>query len=81
MRTINSEDGETWDVAVQQASYGAHYLLFAARGSNEVRRTLMSASSHIDAERELSGLSDAQLRGTLRELEPSDPEQTDYPQR
>lgn len=73
MRTITGDDGQLWDVAVQQASYGAHYLLFAARGSDEIRQALMSASTHIDAERELAELSDEALLTRLSELEPSNP--------
>jgi len=73
MRTITSGDGQLWDVAVQQASYGAHYLMFAARGSEEIRQALMAASTHIDAERELSDLSDEDLIHRLSELEPSQP--------
>lgn len=79
MRTITSEDGQTWDVAVQQASYGAHYLMFAARGNEEIRQALMVASTHIDAERELAELSDDDLRTRLSELEPSQPGDTPDP--
>lgn len=71
MRTITSDDGRLWDVAVQPASYGAHYLLFAARGSEELRQALMSAANQIEAERELAELSDAQLKSRLATLEPS----------
>ena len=73
MRTFKGNDGRVWDVAVQQASYGAHYLLFAARGSDEIRQALMAASTHIDAERELAGLSDEDLKSRLSGLRPSDP--------
>lgn len=73
MRTITSDDGQLWDVAVQQASYGAHYLLFAARGSDEIRQALMTAATHIEAERELAGLSDEYLVTRLAELEPTEP--------
>jgi hypothetical protein len=73
MRTITSDDGQLWDVAVQQASYGAHYLLFAARGSDEIRQALMAASTHIEAERELARLSDQDLVTRLSELVPSTP--------
>jgi len=79
MRTITSDDGQLWDVTVQQASYGAHYLLFAARGSDEIRQALMAASTHIDAERELAGFSDEQLITRLSELEPSDPNEAPDP--
>jgi len=73
MRTIKSEDGQTWDVAVHQASYGAHYLLFAARGTEEMRQSMMAAQTHIDAEQELAGLTDEHLRSLLMELDPTDP--------
>jgi hypothetical protein len=73
MRTITSEDGQIWDVAVQEASYGAHYLLFAARGSDEIRQALMAASTRIGAERELAELSDEVLESRLMGLEASAP--------
>jgi len=73
MRRIESDDGQTWDVAVHQASYGAHYLLFAARGTEEMRQSLMAAQTQIDAERELAGLTDEYLKSLLMELEPTDP--------
>lgn len=73
MRTIQSDDGQTWDVAVQQASYGAHYLMFAARGNEEIRQALMVAATHIDAERELAELSDDDLKARLAGLDPSEP--------
>ena len=79
MRIIQTEDGQTWDVAVQQASYGAHYLMFAARGSDEIRQGLMVASTHIDAERELAGLSDDELKIRLAELDPSELGETPDP--
>jgi len=73
MRTITSDDGRTWDVAIHQASYGMHYLLFAARGSDEMRQSLIAASTQIEAERELDGLSDKYLQSLLKELHPVDP--------
>lgn len=79
MRTIKSDDGRTWDVAVQPASYGAHYLLFAARGSDEIRQALMAASTQIGAERELAGLSDETLKSRLMSLEASQPGDTPDP--
>lgn len=79
MRNITSEDGRLWDVAVQQASYGAHYLLFAARGSDEIRQALMAASTHIEAEQELAAFSDADLLRRLSELPPSKPGEAPNP--
>lgn len=73
MRTITSDDGQTWDVAIHQASYGMHYLLFAARGSDEMRQSLIGASTQIEAERELVELTDDDLKSLLMELDPVDP--------
>jgi len=73
MRTITDADGRLWDVAVQPASYGAHYLLYAVRGGGEIRQALMAASSQIAAERELAGYSDDDLLNRLGGLEPSEP--------
>lgn len=73
MRTIMSHDGRTWDVAIHQASYGMHYLLFAARGSDEMCQSLIAASTQIEAERELDELSDDDLKSLLAGLDPVDP--------
>ncbi len=70
MRTIGDTNGRLWDVAVAQASYGAHYLVFAARAGGELRKSALVAANSIDAEQELARLSDSDLRGRLAQAEP-----------
>ncbi len=70
MRTIGDADGRLWDVAVTQASYGLHYLVFASRQGDDVRKSALAASTSADAEQELGGLSDSELLARLQEAEP-----------
>ena len=72
MRTIQDENGHIWDVAVAAASYGMHYLVFAARGEHDIRQTPMIASTLFDAERELAALTDEELRTQLENAESRD---------
>jgi len=73
MRKITSDDGRVWDVAIHQASYGMHYLLFAARDGEQMRQSLIAASTQIEAEQELAGLAEDDLKSLLAELGPVDP--------
>ncbi len=72
MRTIEDENGGIWDVAVAAASYGMHYLVFAARGHHDVRQIPMTASTLFDAERELAVLTEEELRMSLASAMPRD---------
>jgi hypothetical protein len=65
MRTIEDDSGCVWDVAVAAASYGMHYLVFAARGHHDIRQIPMSASTQLDAEQELAALTDEELHTRL----------------
>ncbi len=70
MRTVRDGEARLWDVAVAQASYGAHYLVFSARVGGELRKSALAATTRLDAERELRALSEDELRTCLREAEP-----------
>lgn len=70
MRTIEDENGRVWDVAVAAASYGMHYLVFAARAQHDIRQTPMTASTQLDAERELAALTEEELRVSLASATP-----------
>lgn len=69
MRTIEDGNGCLWDVAVAAASYGMHYLVFAARAQHDIRQTPMTASTLFDAERELAALTTADLCARLVQAE------------
>lgn len=70
MRTVHDRDARLWDVAVAQASYGAHYLVFSARVGGELRKSPLAAVNRIDAEQELGALSEEELVMRLRQAEP-----------
>jgi hypothetical protein len=70
VRTIKDEDGRIWDVAVAAASYGMHYLVFAARGEHDIRQITMTASTLLDAERELAALTEEALHTCLHRATP-----------
>ena len=65
MRTIEDERRCVWDVAVVAASYGMHYLVFAARGRHDIRQLPMTASTQFDAEQELAALTEEELYARL----------------
>lgn len=65
MRTFCDKAGRRWEVAVGRASYGTQVLIFSQRGGREVRQTLMDANSPLDAQIELDGLGDDELRERL----------------
>jgi hypothetical protein len=65
VRTITDKSGRVWDVAVVAASYGTHYLVFAARGEHDIRQVPMTASTQFDAEQELAALTEEGLHTRL----------------
>jgi hypothetical protein len=69
---MEDENGRVWDVAVAAASYGMHYLVFAARTHHDIRQTPMTASTLLNAERELAALTEEELRILLASAVPRD---------
>jgi len=69
MRSFDDGRGETWDVAIERASYGAHFLIFAGRRTGELCRAMLGASTFDEAQRELAALSEAGLRERLAAAE------------
>ena len=65
MRTFRDETGREWQATVGRASYGTQVLIFSRRDGHEIRQTLMSANSPLDAQNELSELRDEELRKRL----------------
>ena len=71
MRTIEDDQGQTWDVAVGKESYGNMLLLFSQRVGSEIRKgEVLAASSHVDAAQELDAMSDDELRSMLNDAPP-----------
>ncbi|QKT04640.1 hypothetical protein HUS23_12895 [Ectothiorhodospiraceae bacterium 2226] len=70
MRSFIDNAGQAWDVAVGKESYGNLVLLFAPRDEEGyVRKTVMGATSLIDAERELRTLTEQDLQRRLEHSE------------
>ena len=65
MRTFCDDVGRLWEVAVGRASYGTQMLIFSRREGQEIRQVIMDANSPLDAENELNGLGDEDLRRRL----------------
>lgn len=65
MRVFSDNTGRLWEVAVGRASYGTQVLIFSRREGYEIRQVIMDANSPLDAECELSGLGDEDLRRCL----------------
>lgn len=70
MRSFQDARGETWDAAIERGSYGAHFLIFAERRGGALRRGVLAAATFADAQGELAGLSEADLRTRLAAAEP-----------
>jgi len=65
MREVTDEQGLCWDVHVLFGSYGIYYLIFAAKQTDEVRKSPLAADNQIDAERALAALSWDELLSEL----------------
>lgn len=65
MRAFQDHTGCLWDVAVAQQSYGSLLLIFSPRSGGEIRQAPLSASTQAEAEGELIGMSEEQLRAEL----------------
>lgn len=57
---------------VGKESYGNMVLLFTAEGSGELRRLVLAAASRLEAEGQLAGWSEDELRLRLRHARPWD---------
>jgi len=70
VRIFTDESGNRWDVVLGKESFGTLVLLFSRRGGGEVRKSVLSSETALDAESELGALSDDELRDRLRDAEP-----------
>jgi hypothetical protein len=71
MRRFTDTTGRDWEVVAGRESWGALFAIFVPVGGEEaVRQTPLSASSYEDANRELGGLEESELRDLLRRSEP-----------
>lgn len=71
MRRFTDATGRDWEVVAGRESWGALFAIFVPVGRDDaVRQTPLSASSYEDANRELGGLEESDLRDLLRRSEP-----------
>jgi hypothetical protein len=69
MRIFEDDAGRAWDVVVGRESYGAPVLIFSLRDGNEVRKRMLASERMLDANQELSDLTEDELREQLRASE------------
>ncbi|TAM91091.1 MAG: hypothetical protein EPN41_00105 [Candidimonas sp.] len=73
MRTFDDTQGNHWEAALLDASYGSIMLLFSPAQGEGIRQQLMPAENMKEAEAQLAALDDAGLRAMLAESRPWDP--------
>jgi len=72
MRSFEDTNGNPWQAAVLDASYGNMLLVFSHAGDLTVRKTVMAAENLRLAEQQLLDMDEAQLRELLAESVPWD---------
>lgn len=70
MRSFTDAEGRAWDALVGRESWGAAVLLFSPRAGSGVRVAPLAAETPRDAERELAGLPEEELRERLAASRP-----------
>ena len=70
MRSFDDAQGDRWEAAMLDASYGIMLVIFSRVGSDEVLKNELDAASLFDAEQMLASMDEASLRATLLEAVP-----------
>lgn len=71
MRVFENEQGERWQAALLEASYGYILLIFSQlRGGDTPRQFLLGADYMAEASRQLAEMDEAQLRDSLAKSKP-----------
>jgi len=73
MRSFDAPDGQRWQAALLEASYGQVLLIFSADRSGELRQHPMPAEHLAEATGELAALDDAALATLLAQAAPWQP--------
>lgn len=73
MRTFNDPQGNAWQAALLDASYGSITLLFSPVRGNDIRRHEMPADTMAEAEAQFAGLSDMELMALWAKAQPWNP--------
>jgi len=74
MRSFEDADGQRWQAALLEASYGHVMLVFSPLAGTEVRQKLLGADNLSDAGAELAALDDEGLRALLADAAAWDPQ-------
>lgn len=72
MRIFKDDQGERWQAALMQGSYGHILLLFSPMGHSETRQVLMDANYMAEAGERLAEKTEDQLRELLKAAQPWD---------
>jgi hypothetical protein len=70
MRRFADDGGQEWDAAIGRESWGTFVILFTRAAGGEVRKTMLGSENMLEAQRELDGLTDQEMRGRLALSQP-----------
>ena len=73
MRSFESLDGQRWQAALLEASYGQILLIFSPAAGDELRQHLMMAEYLAQAQQQLDATDDAALAQWLADATPWQP--------
>jgi hypothetical protein len=73
MRTLTDSQGNVWQAALLEASYGSVALLFSPLRGSDIRSWEMPADTLAEAEQLFAGMADDALRTALSEAQPWSP--------
>ncbi len=73
MRSFDTPDGQRWQAALLEASYGQVLLIFSADPAGELRQHGMPAEHLAEATAQLAALDDAALAALLAQAAPWQP--------
>jgi len=72
MHSFEDEHGQTWQVAVLDASYGSVMLIFSRLGSTDLLQGDLFAADVAEAREMLAAMDEAELRSRLAKATPVD---------
>jgi hypothetical protein len=65
MRSFDDAQGNHWQAALLEASYGTVLVIFSRTGGDEVLKNELDATNLIEAEQLLAAMDEASVRATL----------------
>ena len=73
MRSFDTPDGQRWQAALLEASYGQVLLIFSTDAAGDLRQHSMPAEHLAEATEQLAALDDAGLAALLTQAAPWQP--------